>query len=204
MSPKFIDKEEKRKQIGMLALSYFAKEGTVTGSISQIARAVGVGKGTIYEYFRSKEELITYAMELYVEDTDKHINSLLEGVVDPKERLRQYSVSIVRHIIENPTTTGILLAIFQLLVANAGKKRETVLLENMFRQVRFRIIDIIKDGAKQGVFNQEAGKQAESLAINLIAFLDGLWMHFLVSGDFDLKVQANHYLDLLYAAIDAD
>ena len=150
MSPKIVDKAEKRKQIGLLALTYFAEEGAATGSISQIAQAVGVGKGTIYEYFRSKEELITYAMELYVEEAEEKVGLFLDGINDPKERLRHYSIQIVEHIIEDPKTTGILLALFQLILADAGKQRQSKLFTGMFEQARLTIADIIKRGVEQG------------------------------------------------------
>lgn len=204
MSPKIVDKTKKRKQIGLLALSYFAEEGAVTGSISQIAEAVGVGKGTIYEYFRSKDELIIFAMELYVQETEEKVSSLLDGITNPKERLNCYSISIVEHIIEDPQTTGILVAIFQLVLANQGSTQQSAALEGMFEQARRTIIGIIEDGVDKGVFNRRAGDQAEALAINLIAFVDGLWMHYLASRDFDLKYQVNYYLDNLYAIIEAE
>ena len=204
MSPKIVDKAEKRKQIGLLALSYFAEEGAATGSISQIAQAVGVGKGTIYEYFRSKEELITYAMELYIEEAEEKVGRFLNGISDPKDRLRRYSIQIVEHIVEDPKTTGILLALFQLILADAGKQGQNNLFTGMFEQARMTIAEIINRGVEQGDFKSKAGEDSHVIAINLIAFLDGLWMHYLASGDFDLNQQVNHYLDNLYATIEVE
>ena len=204
MSPKIVDKAEKRKQIGLLALTYFAEEGAATGSISQIAQAVGVGKGTIYEYFRSKEELITYAMELYVEEAEEKVGFFLDGITDPKERLRRYSIQIVEHIIEDPKTTGILLALFQLILADAGKQGQSNLFTGMFEQAHMTIAEIINRGVERGDFKSRAAEEAHIIAINLIAFLDGLWMHYLASGDFDLNQQVNHYLDNLYATIEVE
>lgn len=203
MSPKIVNKAEKRREIGQRALACFAREGAVVTSMSQIARAVGVGKGTLYEYFRSKEELITYAMELYVEAIEKQVSRMLDGIADPKERLRFYAISVAEHIIDDPKTAGVMLAIFQLLISDQSNNQPAAL-KGMFRQARQTITSILREGAANNIFTEKAGREAETIAINCIAIVDGLWMHAMASGDIDLKHQINHYLDGLYRLIEAE
>ena len=55
---KIIDKEEKRCDIALSAITLFCEKGIQQTSIDQIAKSAGVAKGTIYLYFKNKEELI--------------------------------------------------------------------------------------------------------------------------------------------------
>ena len=47
MSPKRIDKEERKKQIALGALDLFAEKGLEGTSISEVAKQAGIGKGGI-------------------------------------------------------------------------------------------------------------------------------------------------------------
>jgi AcrR family transcriptional regulator len=197
MSPKIVDKTEKRKQIGLSALSYFAENGIVSASMSQVAHAVGIGKGTIYEYFTSKDELIAYAMEMYVETIEEKVRELLDGVKNPKDRLIQYTKSILDHITNDPKTAGILFAIFQLLISKQCDQNQNTNLKNMFSQARRTIAGFLKEGFAAGIFNEKADIEAELIATDLIAYLDGILLHSLVSDDIDLRKQVDRYLESL-------
>ena len=61
------------------------------------------------------------------------------------------------------------------------------------------IVDIIMEGRQQGVFHITDEKEAEMLAINLMAFLDGILLHHMIIGEkFNLLSQVEHYMkDLL-------
>ena len=55
------DEGDKRLRILTAAIAHFAQTGLSQARIADIAAAAGVGKGTVYEYFRSKEELLLAA-----------------------------------------------------------------------------------------------------------------------------------------------
>lgn len=52
-------RQEKRSQIKRIALELFANKGFNATSIAQIAKEVGMAKGLLYNYFSSKEDLLT-------------------------------------------------------------------------------------------------------------------------------------------------
>ncbi|MBI3997694.1 MAG: TetR/AcrR family transcriptional regulator [Armatimonadetes bacterium] len=52
--------EERRRQILQAAIRVFAQRGYATATIEDVARAAGVSEGTIYNYFRSKEDLLIH------------------------------------------------------------------------------------------------------------------------------------------------
>ena len=53
-----VDKVQKRKDIALSCKNIFIKRGIKDLTISQIAKEAGVGKGTIYDYFKNKEDIV--------------------------------------------------------------------------------------------------------------------------------------------------
>lgn len=64
MSPKHVDHNAKRRLIAEAALKVFSKRGYQTTKIQEIASEAGIGKGTFYEYFQNKEEIVQEIFEL--------------------------------------------------------------------------------------------------------------------------------------------
>ena len=57
-------REETRSKILHDAMLYFAKNGFAGTRISDLSKSIGIGQGTLYLYFKSKEDLFheIYAM----------------------------------------------------------------------------------------------------------------------------------------------
>lgn len=53
-----VDKEQKRKDIALSCKELFFQNGINDLTISQVAKAANVGKGTIYDYFKNKEDIV--------------------------------------------------------------------------------------------------------------------------------------------------
>src|SRR5499427_4419190 len=58
---------DKRERILRAAVKVFAKKGFYATRVSEVAKAAGVADGTIYLYFRSKDELLVSLFEDRVE-----------------------------------------------------------------------------------------------------------------------------------------
>ena len=56
----------KRELIIHAAIKVFGRTGLEKGKIADIAREAGIGKGTVYEYFRSKDELFQAIEEYFI------------------------------------------------------------------------------------------------------------------------------------------
>jgi len=64
-----IRKKERENQIIEAAAQVFAKKGFSGTVMAEIATCAGIGKGTIYEYFKSKEELFFAVFEWYMKES---------------------------------------------------------------------------------------------------------------------------------------
>jgi len=80
---------DKRQRILFAAVKAFAEKGHEKATISEIASSAGVGDGTVYEYFKNKEEILLAIPE---ERFQEHLNRLKEtfDIRDPLKKLRRF------------------------------------------------------------------------------------------------------------------
>lgn len=67
-------REEMKNKILRESALYFARNGFTNTKISDLARFIGIGQGTIYVYFKSKEEL--YEKIKYIVNNDKEVTEI--------------------------------------------------------------------------------------------------------------------------------
>ena len=68
---------DRSEQIISAAITCFAEQGFGPSKIADVAAAAGVGKGTVYEYFRSKEHLLLAACIAACEQNETRITERL-------------------------------------------------------------------------------------------------------------------------------
>ncbi len=88
--PKIVNKEEKKAKILEASIRVFSKKGLNNTKISDIAEAAAIGKGTIYEYFKSKDEIFKESFHFHMEKFEDSISRRLFRIQDPLEKLRAY------------------------------------------------------------------------------------------------------------------
>jgi AcrR family transcriptional regulator len=89
-------KEEQFKTLTIRAAQkLFQRFGLNKTSMEDIANAMGRGKSTLYNYYRSKDEIFTDVINFEIEEVFKKTNSAIEQVVTAEEKLKVYiSVSL--------------------------------------------------------------------------------------------------------------
>lgn len=80
---------DKRERILAAAVKVFAKNGFHGTRVSDVAKAAGVADGTIYLYFRSKEELLVSLFEDRVNKLLSYMKEELPKLPDAPSRLRR-------------------------------------------------------------------------------------------------------------------
>jgi TetR/AcrR family fatty acid metabolism transcriptional regulator len=78
---------DKRDAILKAATKVFARNGYFQSQVADVARAAGVAAGTVYLYFRSKDDLLVSLFERTMRDALAEGRRALEGVDEPIERL---------------------------------------------------------------------------------------------------------------------
>ncbi|QGZ48015.1 TetR family transcriptional regulator [Streptomyces sp. QHH-9511] len=71
--PKTVDREEQRRQIGAALLQLIADRGLDEVSVRTVAAATGRSPGAVQKYFRTKDEMLTFAAELAGERIERRM-----------------------------------------------------------------------------------------------------------------------------------
>ncbi len=77
--PKTVDKQKKRQNIALSSTELFCKKGFHNLTVSEVAHNAKIAKGTIYEYFKNKEDIvfaiIEYEQVIYDKEIEKNIKN---------------------------------------------------------------------------------------------------------------------------------
>jgi len=85
-----VDKKEKKEKILNAAVHVFSKKGLKDTKISDISEEAGIGKGTVYEYFKSKDEVFTATFDFFIKKFEEIISLRLFRIHDPLEKIQAY------------------------------------------------------------------------------------------------------------------
>lgn len=86
-------KEASRAQIITSAVELFSTHGIDAVTVDQIAEAADVGKGTVYNYFQAKEDIVV----AFIVDLERQVQSELESFTSSKRRLDTILAEFVLH-----------------------------------------------------------------------------------------------------------
>jgi AcrR family transcriptional regulator len=196
MSPKIVEKSQRRQEIALAALEVFAQRGFEATSMSQVAKAAGISKGCIYLYFESKAELTVAAATAWLAGVEKGVAPLIDISLEPLERLRRLLRGSTQAFLSDRRMIMLFVGIVQVALRDRELLDRLDIVRKVSAPIRNAICGILRDGVEQGVFRPEVESLAEQIAINLVAFVDGLGMHYIANpGFFDLTAQIDLYLD---------
>jgi AcrR family transcriptional regulator len=173
MSPLIIDKDKKKKKILDAALDVFMDKGFSGVLISDIARAADIGKGTVYEYFQSKEDLFIELLNYLFEHHQSYDPREWTDNATPEKKLEDLISFYIDSRIQSSSRRNKVL--FMLVDYLAHRRaRQGKLFYNRrkyFTAYRSEIRSIVKEGVRRGAFK----KVDVDLMVTIITMiLDGL------------------------------
>lgn len=81
--------EERREEIVGAALELIAEKGFQKTSMREIAVLANMGKSSLYDFFKTKDEIVVYAVEKKIEETMQTVNKIIADESSPEQRLRK-------------------------------------------------------------------------------------------------------------------
>ena len=197
--PIVVDKQKKRKEIMDAAISVFSKTGYHRTKIKDVADEAGVGKGTVYEYFDSKEDLFLCMCEYLYEQFLKSQALALKAVPDPEQAVR----TLIRSTIENAAMWTSLIYLNIDAWSEMDRKGEEDKLRRfmsrMFKRMTEVVSESIRRGQAEGAFKDF---DADLVSHILLAALDGLMFQLLINKNmFDLPAMADTLSGVLFEGL---
>ncbi len=143
-------KAEKRERILRSATKIFARKGFYNAKISEIAREAGVADGTIYLYFKNKDEILITIFEESVGEIIRRFRKRLQEIPDPADQIREFSRLHLEIVKTNPDLASVLQ--LELRQSNRFIKEYAGTSLNDYLNI---IGDIIQNGQKHNVFRED-------------------------------------------------
>ena len=137
--------EEKRRAILEAAVDVFARSGFAAARISDIAAAAGVGKGTVYLYFSSKEDLLISILQLYVDEALVLADQLAEQDVGPHRGIELFFERGLARIAEHPEFFAVMEQRLFLTDPKLQKRGD-----EFFRSIIGRVVEKLEGVIRQG------------------------------------------------------
>jgi len=137
----------KKQQIINAAIEVFGKKTFQSSSISEIAQQANIAEGTIYQYFKNKEDLF-FSIPLektkeFCRDLDLH----LEGITGAYSRMRKFIWFYLHFFQMNPAYSRTLM-----LEMRVNKRFSRTKAFKAFNLLTDKILEIIEEGLEERVF----------------------------------------------------
>lgn len=145
-----LTRPNKRTLITDAAVEVFAEKGFHAARISDIARRAGVADGTIYLYFKNKEDLLLSVFEEKMDYLLEGLSAALDGVDDPLERVRRFARFHFQQVRENRSAAEVL----QIELRLSNKFLKDYRPEKLWAYLGV-FGQIVREGQKAGLFRPD-------------------------------------------------
>src|SRR3954466_8821966 len=98
---------DKRERILVAAERIFARHGFFAARVSEIAKEAGVADGTIYLYFKSKDDLLISLFEQRMKQVNEALRAAIAGV-PPRDQLRAFIKAYLQLVHDEPGAAEVL------------------------------------------------------------------------------------------------
>jgi AcrR family transcriptional regulator len=145
-------KESKKNRISDVALELFIQKGYNNTKIIDIAKGAGIGKGTVYEYFQSKEDLL---LNIIMGGIDDYFEGC-EKIIHSNQPHSEMLFSILEYEIAHAKKMGPKMMLFsqQFMNSKAGIPASLLdTLQKIWLKKFLYIKEIMRMGIASGKFN---------------------------------------------------
>jgi TetR/AcrR family fatty acid metabolism transcriptional regulator len=186
---------DKRVAILDAATVVFAKRGFFGSQVADVARAAGIAAGTVYLYFRSKDEILTSIFDRTMQEAIDEGRTALKDVRDPVERLRQ----IARMHLARLGRDRNLAVVFQVELRQTTKFMERFSKTGLHDYLAV-IQQTIEEGQTRGVFRKTTNARMASKVF--FGALDEMATNWILSRRrYALEAQADEIVDMLVGGL---
>ncbi len=183
-------KREKVTSILDTAKKMFGRYGLRKTSIDEVARMARVAKGTIYNYFGSKDQVYLEVLRRETNEIIEKVSSSVAHEISPKDKLAAFARAKFKYMREAINILNLDREGIENLLPNAESIRN-----DFFEREVDLIHSILKEGIKKNVFRiNDIFLTAKGIAYSL----RGFEINWLVQ---ESQEQIEHYLDELMNVI---
>src|SRR5512139_236067 len=165
---------DKRNRILRAAIQIFSQKGFFNSKVSEIARASGVADGTIYLYFKNKDDLL---ISLFEEKMGEVVAGVRQRISAGGDALAKLRIFIDNHMELLEREAG-LIEVLQVELRQSKKFLKDYTPAKFFEYLEV-ISDILEEGKREGIFRPDLNVSVARRAI--FGALDELCLTYVLS-----------------------
>lgn len=197
MTPRAVYKEQRRKEIAIASSDLIHDIGIRKMTVSQVAIAAGIGKGTIYEYFENKDDIVFEIINIYIQEYHNEFLKTIKDVKTTKEKVFHFFKFVIDDGAEN------------LKQFNSYKEYLSIVLsDNNHNMKKFNTsCDIffnnqLKIFINEGIEKKELIPEAINLVDGLMIFEKGVALMKMTQDSFDSKFFCETFINTIFNLIE--
>jgi TetR/AcrR family fatty acid metabolism transcriptional regulator len=152
---------DKRERILVAAERIFARHGFFAARVSDIAREAGVADGTIYLYFKNKDDLLISLFESRMERVNAHLAAQTVRHTKPREKLLAFVKAYLGLVKEQPAAAEVLTVELR----QSAKFMKGQPANPKFAELLRLLASIVADGQAAGTFDDTIPPQVAARMI---------------------------------------
>jgi len=198
--PKIVDKAAKRNEIAAKAIPLFAQQGFENTPIRQITAHVGIGKGTFYDYFKDKEDILNEIVQHMFTGWAQLLTAKISHGADPLEQLFTLFKEGSKLGDSFQQMMIIYIDIWRWSVSHKGSREFLENFRNFLIESKESMAAIVRKAQDKGSIKKEVDPVI--MASTFLALIDGLCMHrMILKSDFDVDRACRSIFDALLHGI---
>ena len=187
-----VDKEQKKKDIALKVKKLILEEGINNITISKIAKTAGIGKGTVYEYFKNKDEIVFELVNILMQQHNKQKEAELSKLTSTREKVKSFFSFF--YVDADKELRDIYKQFSAISLSNIN---EDIL--NFQTECYFLYEKWMEDIIDEGIENQELKPEAKDLIMGIFAFAQGMFiMSVTTNAITDLQQKIDTQIDMLF------
>ena len=195
-------KKSKTSLIIEAAAKVFANRGYSGTLMADIAREAGIGKGTIYEYFPSKEGLFFAVFEWFVQITKAEAKVSISALGGPaSKRLQALNDALLSSWLDMLDMYSLVMEFWSASASSQMRQRFKLAFREGYRDFRQIVSGLIRDGIETGEFQPEV--DAESVAAALVGAWDALLLQAWFDEGFDPLTTSRRFMAVVISGLAA-
>ncbi len=164
------DKEAQKQRIIRAAIRVFGRYGYHKSTVSQVARQADMGRGTLYWYYKSKEDIFRSIVQQFMSEATEKINRQLQTNISFESKIKGF----IRDWLELATREEDIARIMYSVFSQSHGKFAQEMLKSV-KKMYLDIIEILKNCfAREILKGQMRPADTRRLARLLIGLLDGI------------------------------
>lgn len=188
-------KDLRRQQIVQAAAEVFGNSNFQNAVISEIAQKANVAEGTLYQYFKNKEDLFFSIPAQKTEEFCDEFNLHLQGIHDAFSKVRKLVWYYLYFFKTNPAYARSLM--LEMRVSKGFIKSETY---GRIKAFTDKVLEIIKEGQEEGRIRKDVGVHAiRELILGVLEHRVTRWL--LKEEKYDLVEHYDEICDLIFNGI---